>query len=92
MEETGKITLTTEYDVNNSRIIIRLKDTGPGIDSDLIDKIFVPGFSQKSSGSGLGLAIVEKIILEHFGTITCNSVKGKGTEFVIAFQVMTGVE
>ncbi len=92
MEETGKITLTTEYDVNNSRIIIRLKDTGLGIDSDLIDKIFVPGFSQKSSGSGLGLAIVEKIILEHFGTITCNSVKGQGTEFVIAFQVMTGVE
>jgi nitrogen fixation/metabolism regulation signal transduction histidine kinase len=92
MEESGKITLSTEYDKNNSRIIVRLADNGPGIDSDLIDKIFVPGFSQKSSGSGLGLAIVEKIVLEHFGTITCNSVKGKGTEFVIGFQVMTGVE
>jgi len=91
MQESGRIILSTEYDNNNSRIIIRLIDTGPGIDSDLLNKIFVPGFSQKSSGSGLGLAIVEKIILEHFGTISCNSVKGEGTEFVIVFPVITGV-
>lgn len=92
MEEFGRITLSTEYDSSNKRITIRLKDTGPGIDSELLDKIFVPGFSQKSSGSGLGLAIVEKIVLEHFGSITCNSVKGEGTEFIIIFPVKTGVE
>ncbi len=90
MEESGKIMVSTEYDKEKASVIVRIKDNGPGIDPDLLEKIFVPGFSQKNSGSGLGLAMVEKIILEHFGTITCNSTKGEGSEFVIKFPEMVG--
>lgn len=90
MEESGKIIVSTRYDEATSSVIIRLKDNGPGIEPDLLEKIFVPGFSQKSSGSGLGLAMVEKIVLEHFGSITCNSIKGEGSEFVIKLPVMVG--
>jgi len=92
MSESGKIKVSTEYDEDDSNIILRIRDNGPGIETDLLEKIFIPGFSQKSSGSGLGLAIVEKIVLEHFGKITCNSIKGDGAEFVIVFPVKTGEE
>ncbi|MFA5519647.1 MAG: ATP-binding protein [Spirochaetota bacterium] len=90
MEESGKISVSTKYDEEKASVIVRIKDNGPGIDADFLEKIFVPGFSQKNSGTGLGLAMVEKIILEHFGTITCNSTKGEGSEFVIKFPVMVG--
>lgn len=92
MNESGKINVSTEYDKDDSNIILKIKDSGPGIETDLLAKIFIPGFSQKSSGSGLGLAIVEKIVLEHFGKITCNSIKGEGAEFVIIFPVRSGEE
>lgn len=92
MNESGKITVSTAYDKENSDIIVKIKDNGPGIENDLLAKIFIPGFSQKSSGSGLGLAIVEKIVLEHFGKISCNSIKGEGAEFVIIFPVKSGEE
>lgn len=65
------------------RFIIAISDSGPGIKPELLEKIFEPGFSTKHSGSGLGLAIVEKIIIEHGGTINCKSEPGNGAEFIM---------
>ncbi|NOZ08852.1 MAG: PAS domain S-box protein [FCB group bacterium] len=64
-------------------VSIRIRDYGPGIAAEIIDKIFDPFFSTKTSGSGLGLAISDSIIKKHNGYIKVSSVPGEGTEFKI---------
>ncbi|MFW2366794.1 MAG: PAS domain S-box protein [Desulforhopalus sp.] len=63
------------------RVIIR--DSGPGIDQKILDRIFDPYFSTKQEGSGLGLAVSLSIVNKHNGRILVNSEPGKGTEFII---------
>jgi len=79
----GQITITTLFEGNN--LIVKIKDTGVGIEPEQIDKIFTAGYTTKGVGvgTGLGLAISQKIIQKHSGDITVNSERGKGTEFVI---------
>jgi nitrogen fixation/metabolism regulation signal transduction histidine kinase len=53
----------------DSRVVVSVEDSGPGVPPDLIPKIFDPYFSTKSSGTGLGLAIARKAVEEHGGTV-----------------------
>lgn len=53
----------------DSKVIVSVEDSGPGVPPELIGKIFDPYFSTKSSGTGLGLAIARKAIEEHGGTV-----------------------
>ena len=53
----------------DSKVVISVEDTGPGVAPELLPKIFDPYFSTKSSGTGLGLAIARKAIEEHGGRI-----------------------
>jgi two-component system sensor histidine kinase HydH len=62
---------------------ITIQDSGSGITSDNIKKIFNPFFTTKEKGSGLGLPIVRKIIEGHHGTIDIESNKGEGTKVTI---------
>ncbi len=64
-------------------IKIAIRDSGIGIQKDLIDKIFDPYFSTKQVGSGLGLAISHSIITKHGGYLTAESTPGKGSVFTI---------
>lgn len=66
---------------------ISVKDTGVGMDGDVIRQIFEPFFStkDKSLGTGLGLTIVYNIIQQYEGYIDVDSVPGMGTEFKIYF-------
>jgi signal transduction histidine kinase len=67
----------------NNKVYIRVADNGPGIDAEILDKIFIPFFSTKKSGSGIGLSLCKQIMLLHKGSIHVNSVPGKGTAFVL---------
>lgn len=62
---------------------ISIKDTGPGIEKEFIDRIFEPFFSTKDRGSGLGLSITSSIISAHNGKIDVTSEINKGTEFAL---------
>jgi signal transduction histidine kinase len=64
---------------------IRVKDNGPGIEAEKLDKIFSPFYTSKSSGTGLGLAISKKLVDAHGGSIEAHSQPGAGTEFVLTF-------
>ena len=69
--------------LSGNYVRITLKDGGPGIAEEDIDKVFDPYFSTKQMGSGLGLAICHSIILKHNGSISVESKVGEGTKFTI---------
>jgi signal transduction histidine kinase len=53
----------------DSKVVVRVEDSGPGVPAEMLPKIFDPYFSTKSSGTGLGLAIARKAVEEHGGHI-----------------------
>jgi signal transduction histidine kinase len=64
---------------------VRVRDNGPGIEPERLERIFSPFHTSKSHGTGLGLAITRKLVEAHDGTIEVHSESGEGTEFVVTF-------
>jgi len=62
---------------------ISISDNGPGIAPELLSKIFVPFYTTKANGTGLGLAVVQKIILQHGGTVEVRNQPQGGAEFIV---------
>ncbi len=80
----GKIQLNSKMD-ERGRVIIQVIDNGPGIDEDVMEKIFIPFFTTKEHGSGIGLSLSKQIMRLHRGTITVQSNKGETTVFTLRF-------
>jgi signal transduction histidine kinase len=68
---------------NNGYVCVSFCDTGGGISSENMSKLFRPYFTTKASGSGLGLLIVRRIIQEHGGEIEIESSQGKGVRVTV---------
>lgn len=83
MSSGGKLTVKT--DDLGDHLAVTISDTGEGIDSQRIKKIFEPFYTTKETGTGLGLLIVERVVREHGGWVDVSSKKGKGTTFRISF-------
>lgn len=64
-------------------VLIRIQDTGPGIEAAEMTKIFRPFYSRKAGGTGLGLAIAERIVLAHHGRLSVESRLGHGTTMTL---------
>lgn len=62
---------------------ISITDNGPGIPPEALSKIFMPFFTTKANGTGLGLAVVQKIIVQHGGTIEARNQQQGGAEFIV---------
>jgi ligand-binding sensor domain-containing protein/signal transduction histidine kinase/CheY-like chemotaxis protein len=100
MPDGGVITVTTEnrnisrpvhgYDevAPGDYVVLRVSDTGTGISSGDIDKIFEPFYTKKKmgkSGTGLGMTVVWTTVNDHSGYITVDSDLDKGTTFTLYF-------
>ena len=72
---------------------LSVRDTGHGISSDIVDRIYDPYFTKKGigEGTGLGLAVVHGIIEDCGGYITVESEVGKGTTFHVLLPLIRGV-
>ncbi len=89
----GKITINglsgsralTKFSAPTEVVEVKITDTGKGIAPEQLRSIFDPFFTTKSSGIGLGLSIVYRIVHEHGGDISVESVLNKGTTFTIIF-------
>ena len=92
MPAGGNITVTASVLPNNQTVSIMVEDDGPGIPSELIQKVCEPFFSTRSDGElkGLGLAIVQDIVKVHGGRIEIKSEPGKGTQITLSFPVVSG--
>ncbi len=85
----GNLTITTEK--AGDKIGITVRDDGPGIKPEIIDKIFDPFFTTREAGqgTGLGLSICYGIVTEHNGRIYAESKYGEGATFVVELPVVT---
>lgn len=83
--EEGEITLRTrakrQFTIGQQRyklvVMIEVIDNGPGIDPEMMDKIFLPMITGRADGTGLGLSIAQSMINRHNGLIECSSKPGK---------------
>ena len=80
----GSITITGDLVPDDKHILVKVKDTGRGMSSEVRDSLFTKHvLSRKSGGTGLGTKIVKDVIDVHGGTISVNSREGQGTTFTI---------
>ena len=102
MPEGGRLSISTEnrhidrpirgYDdvIEGDYVVLTISDTGTGIASDDLEKIFEPFYTKKKmgrSGTGLGMAVVWGTVKDHNGYINVQSTEGKGTTFTLYFPV-----
>jgi C4-dicarboxylate-specific signal transduction histidine kinase len=80
-------TLTIRSRVKKNSIVIEFEDTGVGIDSDNLSRVFDPLFTTKEKGTGLGLAVSYSIIKQLNGSIKVESELDKGSRFAITLPL-----
>jgi two-component system, NtrC family, sensor kinase len=87
MPRGGWLTVTTRLE--DDHVIAEVADTGSGIPSEHLSRIYDPFFTTKTigKGTGLGLSITYGIVREHEGTLTCQSAIGKGTRFTVSLPI-----
>jgi signal transduction histidine kinase len=81
VSENGEVKIN--YKVESNKLLINIKDNGPGIHPDTQKRIFDLYFTTRKDGNGLGLSIAQKIIAQHNGSIQLSSNVNKGTFFKI---------
>jgi len=88
----GELTITTEKSDNTIKISV--KDDGPGIKPEIMDRIFDPFFTTRKvgQGTGLGLSLCYGIVAEHNGKIYTKSKPGKGATFIVELPIVTEAE
>jgi signal transduction histidine kinase len=81
----GRVIIRGEIDTSGTLQGQRISivDNGPGIAPEAIAKIFTPFYTTKTNGTGLGLAVVQKIVVQHGGTIEARNQPEGGAEFIV---------
>ena len=89
MPKGGWLSVTTRVD--GQRVIAEVADTGSGIPSEYLARIYDPFFTTKAigQGTGLGLSITYGIVREHDGSIDCDSSIGQGTRFTLSLPAVS---
>jgi two-component system, NtrC family, nitrogen regulation sensor histidine kinase NtrY len=88
MPEGGTVTISAHS--RESKVEIRVSDTGQGMTPEECERLFTPYYTTKQHGTGLGLAIVQSIVTDHQGTIAVESREGHGATFVITLPRADG--
>lgn len=77
-----RIAISAGTNLAGDRVWLRVRDNGPGIEPERLERIWSPFHTSKPSGTGLGLAISKKLVEAHGGTLEASSDGKTGTEFV----------
>jgi signal transduction histidine kinase len=87
MEPGGRLFIWTRNLPKQNEILLTVKDTGPGISSEILPHIFDAFITDKQTGTGLGLTISRDIIEQHFGRITAENEPQGGAVFNVWLPV-----
>lgn len=89
--ERGAITVRTRLDEEGHYALIRVEDTGSGIEPEHLARIFDPFFTTKPTGegTGLGLSVSYGIVKKHGGEISVESQPGQGATFTVTLPLLT---
>ncbi|MEO9210559.1 MAG: HAMP domain-containing sensor histidine kinase, partial [Ginsengibacter sp.] len=87
--EDRKVIIKIISQLKNNKILISVKDNGNGIPAAMIDKIFTPNFTTKTSGTGLGLAMCRGIIEKVNGKIWFETKENEGTTFYVELPIIS---
>lgn len=82
--ENPKVKLTGRLNRRHN-VVIEVADNGPGIPSNIANKIFVPFFTTREKGSGVGLALARQVMIAHGGFIRAGANDGGGALFSLTF-------
>ena len=85
--DPGNKTIEILQNFNKDSVTISIRDSGPGIEDSIKEKIFKPFVTSSSSGFGVGLAVSKSIIDRHNGEIMADSIQGGGAEFSFKLHV-----
>jgi len=83
MPNGGRLVINVNADFQNNEVVISFLDTGEGITSENLNKLFTPFFSTKENGVGLGLCLAHQVVSYHKGRINIESKVGQGTEVMV---------
>jgi signal transduction histidine kinase len=81
------ITVRSQADDRGRRVRLSVSDTGPGIPSALLPKVFEPHFTTKAEGHGFGLSTSYRIVTNHGGQIVADGAPGQGACFTITLPI-----
>lgn len=83
MESGGRLEIDAQCSVAQSTIRVSVTDSGSGIASEVLERLFEPFATTKERGTGLGLAISRRIVSEHAGTIHAKNKPDRGAVFTV---------
>lgn len=86
-ERGGTVRLRVERDATHARLLVQ--DDGPGIPTEVLQRIRDPFFTTKRDGTGLGLPIVDGIAQDHGGSLEIDTGPGRGATFGLRLPLAT---
>jgi signal transduction histidine kinase len=86
------VAVSTAYDKKSNLVVVEIRDEGEGMSSEVLQQIKDPFYTTKrdTGGTGLGLAMSDRIVTDHGGRMTFESVVGQGTAVKVHFPVSLG--
>lgn len=88
--EGQSVTIGIRVNRDNNQVAVSIRDTGLGMSQDDADNVFEPfyqGAHNRKAGTGLGLALVKSFVELHQGTISLETVAGKGSNFIVTLPL-----
>jgi signal transduction histidine kinase len=81
------LTVASEYDERGRQVRLTVQDTGSGIAPNVMPRIFEPHFTTKPEGHGFGLSTSYRIVTNHGGRITAESLATRGARFTVTLPL-----
>jgi signal transduction histidine kinase len=92
MPNGGQLHITAVSGAEGKTVRVTVADTGEGIASDVMPRLFEPFATSKERGTGLGLAISRRIVTDHSGTISAANCPDRGAKFIVELPFCSGTE